>query len=293
MGILGVPQKSSQVLQSFILGVILIAIMVGIPQAIGLGRGGFNVEGLFKQFSFYIPTGIAFLLGIIILTFIEQRIKKGDAMYGEGMGFFSPGLSPHLKTPIFHNGVRLFFACAIIFGIVGLYTGVTNQTTFTGVGSLQQGFTAADNALYAASLVAASENLGVAFFIAFALFGLRFYARKQRWGKQTFLYIAYVAVPVVALGYGYINHLLRYASSDVQITTVMVFWFIGGLITLVSGSFIPFWVMHIANNLFYDLGQGFSNDIVTITGIVILVVMSSLWVWYYMLRKDAKKVQEI
>ena len=84
--------------------------------------------------------------------------------------------------------------------------------------------------------------------------------------------MAYSGIFVGGL-YWVINHLLRYQGSDVTITTVFFFGLIMALITILTGSFIPAWIMHISNNFFIDVQRFYSSDTVFIYSIIFLILM--------------------
>ena len=86
------------------------------------------------------------------------------------------------------------------------------------------------------------------------------------------------------------NHILRYGISDFNLVYVFLFWTIGGLITVITGSFIPFWVMHINNNLFIDLKTYFTSDAVTTWAAIAIIVLIILFVILYARKKKNKGV---
>lgn len=292
MGFLGMSDKNAQIVKAFILMVIVLSTMVFIPQVLGLGKGGFSVQEILTQFFFYVASAGIFGIIILVLILVERAIQKDDSKYGEGLGFYSPGETPHFKTPWFNNPIRLAFASLIVFTIIGLYAGV-NQHSFTGVGKFQQTFTKFDNTVYNGSLVAASENLGAAALIALIIFGARMYARKKSWSRGTFLTVTWVSVPLVVGVYGVLNHLLRYGNTDTALNTVFGFWAFGGFITMLTGSFIPFWIAHITNNVFFDLGRQFANDSFVLDVKIAIGLMIAVFVWLYFVRKKVKSKESV
>jgi len=269
------------------LAAVLTFIMVSVSQTIGLAGTGFTEDAVQRQFFFYVAPGIGFLIGIILLMIIEVMIKKGDDKYGDSLCFNSPGETPGLPFKIFENPFKLFLISMILFSILGIYSAVTKQS-FTGMGVLRQQFTVVGSVLYNFALIPASENLGAAFFFAFTLFLWRYTCRKFNVSDISFMLVAMLIAVITFGAYGYANHLLRYGASDVSIKTVIFFWSAGGLITVLTGSFIPFWVMHADNNLFVDLGRHFSSDLVvyyTIAGIVVMIITYVL----LFIRRNGKK----
>ena len=91
--------------------------------------------------------------------------------------------------------------------------------------------------------------------------------------------------------FGIVNHLIRYGDSQIALTTVAVFWGLGSLLTLISGSVIPFLIMHDTNNFFFKLKVLFSSDIILYSTIFILIILSIAWIYLFLIRK--KKNVEI
>lgn len=285
-------EESNNLIQVLVLSAVLLIILILIPQFIGLGKSGFYYSSstetgtvdfnfILFQYLFYAGPGIGFLLGLLVIFAIEIIIRKGDNKYGNGIGFHSPEIKYFQG---WSGMIKLIFLSLIIFGILGLYTAYTHNT-FTGIATLKHQFTFFDNILFSAALVPAAENLGAAFFFGFLVLFLRFFARKVNMSKEGF-YVLFVLLAIVAfLTYGYVNHQLRYGFNEVALITVIFFWGLGGLLTAVSGSFIPFWIMHIINNLFYELGNKYSGDIFITYAIGAIIGVAILYVLLFVRRK--------
>ena len=76
-------------------------------------------------------------------------------------------------------------------------------------------------------------------------------------------------------------HLTAYPGSDIANYIVFIFWGIGAVMTVATGSFVPFWVMHISNNFFIDFSRLYSSDIVLITAISVIIGFIALYVLLY------------
>src|SRR5436190_20915915 len=161
MAFLGLSERKTRWVGFIIFCVILLALVSIIPSTFGFSKGGFSDTNVLQQFFFYPNVGIASLLIIVGLTIANGFLTKGDSQYGDGLGFYSPGERPHILGNAFKKPFRLFLGCVLIFGVLGLFAGVTKQTYF-GVGTLQQGFTKVDNVIYSGSLISTAENLGAA-----------------------------------------------------------------------------------------------------------------------------------
>lgn len=272
--------EKKQLLRFLSLSAILIFIMITIPKTIGLSREGFDVAQVLSQYFFYAVTGGISMLGIWFLFFYENQEKYRDNDYGSGIYFSYPGEKPSISFFKKFTQFQLFLASFIIFNIIGLFTYVTRQTTFTGVAALAQQFTEIDSVLFSSFLVPVAENLDLAFVLALGVFTLRYSARKYDWTPGNFIGSQYTLIFLGGL-FGVANHLLRYSGSDVAVLTVLSFWTIGSLITILTGSFLPFLCMHFANNVFFDLGRFLSNEVLTIYTGLTLVGFIILYVILY------------
>jgi hypothetical protein len=267
----------------FFLMVLVIGIMTFlVPQSIGLGAGGFSSALVLQQFGFYLVGGI-FLLLLIAAFIIEFIVQKGDERYGNSIAFSSQGEVPHV--PFFKrlNSFQLFLLSTLVFGIFFLIATTVRQTSFIGFQTLEQQFTPTAELLFSTFLVAGSENLGMALVLAACLIGLRIYARKHNMNKANFIVLSYLIV-LVGATYWVINHLLRYSGQDYNILVVFIFGFIMGLLTMITGSFIPAFVMHATNNLFYDMQTMFSRDNVVIFVVIGLVSLAIIYFLLYRKR---------
>jgi len=265
--------------QLAIFSAVLFIFIMLIPQLIALGKGAIAQQTFKEMFWSYEIWAVGFFVMLFMLVLVELLVVKEDAKYGSSLGFFEAGDTPAIKTNFFKKPFKLLLLSIIIFSILGVIAG-TNRQSFTGIGSLEQQFTPFDDMIFRASIIPIAENLGVAAVIAFIIFFLRYLARKYDWKSETFQIAAIGSAVTVALIYGVINHLFRYSASDLSLLTVGLFWAIGGLLTVLSGSFIPFWIMHLCNNLFLDLGNQFSSDIILIGTIFVIGVLG---IAYYLL----------
>lgn len=258
----------------------LIFLMIAVPQSLGLGKGGFDSQEVLTVFFFYTAPGIAFLIGILLLEFVEHSITSGDSKYGSGLGFWGTGETPSIRVKRLQNPLALLLLSLIFFSIIGLVSFVfLGQQSFTGIGKIEQQFTPTDDLVFSLSAVVPSENLGAGFLLAFALFSLRVVARKYKLSSQNFRLIALFGIPLLIGTYGVINHTLRYHNSDTALTVVFFFWALGGLLTVLIGNAIPFLVMHGANNFFGGVKEVFSSD--TVTLLILMVVASLAFVYYW------------
>lgn len=284
-----VTGQTKRIVHFFLLALVIGILTFLVPQSIGLGAGGFDSAEILQQFGFYLVGGV-FLLLLVIAFVIELVIKKGDERYGDSIAFADQGDVPHI--PFFKklSSFQLFLLSTIVFGVIFLLITTVRQTSFIGFKTLEQQFTPTAELLFSSLLIPGSENLGMALIIAVGLIGLRIWARRINMSKINFMILSYLTVFIGAL-YWMVNHLLRYGGQEYQLGVVFIFGFVMALLTMLTGSFIPAFVMHVANNVFFDMANLFSRDNVLIGVIITLIVLSILYFIIY--RKRKNKVPEV
>jgi hypothetical protein len=277
--------KTKTILNFFGLALFVGFIGFLVSQSIGLGAGGFDTQEVLQQQTFYY-SGAIFLLLIICGFILEFVIKKGDERYGSNIFFSSLGEKPSMSIFKSFSQFKMLFLSIIIFGILGMVMFVTKQASFTGIKPLAEQFTPQAEILYSSTLVPVAENLGLALVLLVTVVVLRIFARKNNWSASNFAIATYILVPLMGAIYWVINHLLRYSGSDQTLLTVFGFGFAMALISVLTGSFIPAWVMHTSNNLFYDMQRLFTRDsVIMLVGVVIVVLIV---LYFFIFRKGSK-----
>lgn len=67
--------------------------------------------------------------------------------------------------------------------------------------------------------------------------------------KREVRLLIYLTVFLIAVTFsGFIFHQVRYGGSDLAVNQVLKFWFLGGLVTVITGSIIVFRILHYVNN---------------------------------------------
>lgn len=277
--------KTKIIVNFFGLALALVFIGFLLSQSVGLGGGGFDTDAILQQQSFYLAGGI-FLIAIICGFIIEFVIRKGDERYGSSVLFSSIGEKPAM--PIFkgYSQLKLLFLSVIIFSILGMIMFVTKQASFTGIKPLSEQFTPQAELLYSSLLIPVSENLGLALVLLTSIIIVRVFARKNNWSSTNFIITTFIVGLLAGSVYWVINHLLRYAGSETNLLTVFGFGFVMSLLTLLTGSFIPAWILHTSNNLFFDMQRLFTRDsVIMLVGLVIVVLIV---IYILIFRKGSK-----
>jgi hypothetical protein len=278
-----------------VLELVWLAVYIGLTVGIftlffGLGAGAFSEEDVFVKNNFYIPYGITFLVLIIMLKIAGLIVFSKKDSEIEGSLSHDPDQSLLGKLRVVRNPFMLTLLMVIVFGVLGWFA-TRFQVFFSGVPSLEQQFTKGADLFFSVYPGSPSETLG-AFFLM-SLFGLivGIMALRGRISRGMFPVFIIIGYPLLSMMYGYINHLARYGGSELAITNVLVFWFIGGLITALTGSMIPFFIMHDANNFFFRLSKLFSSEIVTAISFTIVISMAILFVWLVLRKGKNKNVE--
>lgn len=273
------------------LGLILLLLGVYSSSIVGFLAKGFDTQAVINQFNIYTILALAGLIGILLAWGIERVIKQGDSKYGSSVLFSSQGEIPALSFFKRFTGLQIFVLSLIVSFIIGLFSINIRNQSFTGVTFIQQQFTETASVIFTGFLVPIAENLAFAAILALAIVGLRAIARNKNWTSGNFKGLVYLFIPILGGLVGIANHLLRYSTSDLSLTTIFMFWFLGAFITILIGSFIPFWVIHLTNNLLVDLKRFFSNDTIFLTIIFILIGLILIYVLF--LRKIKKKEDNV
>lgn len=279
---------TKKVLGALGLSAFLLLMFVFIPFLLGLGRKGFDTQGTINQYTLYVGFGVALLVGLIILFMIEILIKEKDKKYGDGIGFANQGDSPSFKFFGRVSTFQLFLISMIIITILAFANYLTVQQSFFGLGTTPQQFTKVDSLVFRTFLVPAPENLGLAFIIGLYIVLLRYYARKKDMTPQNFWVFALIGTLLWSAIYGFTLHQLVYGGQETQLLNTVAIWTAGGLVTLLIGNFIIFFVLHTINNFFIDLKGFFPNEIMLVVFAVMFFALVGLY-WYLYIRKSKSK----
>lgn len=274
-------------------GLLLFLILLGVfvSQTFGLFKAAFSDTTIFTQFAFYGLTIVASAILLIIIFVMEFTINKDEQTYGgNSLIFNSPNEAPSIWGQAFKflkNPIHVGLLSIIIFSILGIFLVLIPNQTFVGIGTLGQQFTPTQNIVFSAILVSIAENMGLAAILATTIFLIRFYCRKYGWGKFSFIALSYFGVAIISVVYALLNHYGRYGGQEQNLQSVFGFWLMSGLLTVSTGSFIPAWIMHFINNLFFSLRKFFASETLII-GLVFVIILFIVLEFLIFFRK--KKV---
>lgn len=273
--------KGRQVVSILLLLGIVILIGNSLTLLVGFVAGGFDTDVILQEFSIYQDILLGGAILVAIAFFIEFFITKYDDRYGSSVFFSAIGKFPSNSFFKRFSGTQITWISIFVFGIIGLITSQTQQTSFIGFAQLGQQFTEVSSILFSGLLVPVAENLQWLGFLAMIVVLFRIAARYFQISKEDFKLWTMVIMIVGGGLLGLSNHMLRYGSSDFNLLIVFIVWAIGGALTFFTGSFTPFWVYHIMNNLFFDLKRFLSSDATMTIAIVVFAIIGIMYFVVY------------
>lgn len=265
--------------------VVYAVIVLGIASLIfGFGLGGFEQEAVLQKNNFYLPYGTIFLIGLIVVQIISLFVFSGKDKTKDGALIHDPEQGMFTKSLINKNPFLLYFFSIIIFALIGWYAS-QYQTFFSDIPKFEQQFTVGADLFFSVYPASPSETFGALFLVSLVGLIIGLFVKSGKLSRNFFLVLFIPLGTLVSMFYGIINHLARYGSSDVAIQNVMVFWGLGGFITTITGSVIPFLVMHDVNNFYVRFSKLFGSDIVTfVTFTAIGILIFSFLIVYFKVK---------
>ena len=277
--------EKENLIGSAILGFVF-AFILAIAFSFSLSKGGFDDLNVFQQFVFYSGSVAIVGFGILCLIFINLLITKWDENYGDGIGFFDLGELPHIDIFKNYSGIQLTWLSTIIFFGLGILNFALRpilpflQESYSGVLILQQ-FTQFENNIFSLLLVPIVESLWAVLFIGGIITSLRFIFAKFDGGENNFVLTSIIGVTLIMFFVGIIWHNQIYPESDVIRTIGGGFWAFGSLITILTGTIIPFWILHLFNNFFIIFAKDLASDVFLIGVVVSWIVLTVVYIVFY------------
>lgn len=271
----GSQEKKSNLLSTIIIAIVLVVAITVLSGFIGFGKSGFDISGILQQFTVYVGFGIGSLFGILLLEIYFRTRNEGRDL----STFFN---SPRFK--FIKNPFKLLLLSLIILSALGLLATFYHQT-FLGIGTLGQQFTKTDGIIYNWTLVVTSENLGASLFAGAGILFLYLAKKKWKWQGENFKYLAMFLFIVLFIIYGFVLHQLRYSQSEPDLFRVILFWGLGGALTAITGSVIPFLVAHGMNNTFVEIAGQSANETIIIPVVIFIAVLIILYLVLFVIKR--------
>ena len=194
------------------------------------------------------------------------------------------------------NFLRVVALSILVFWLLGIVQVINPSLQFTGVPSLHaQQVTVTSDVLFVSLIPAWSETMTL-LFILFLILGCFAYLTSKYVKDKNNALIYYFALSIfigctiTALIWGGL-HRIVYGSSDIALVSTLVFGFVGSLLTIASGTFIPFWVWHLFNNVYARLAKlvPANQDILFISFVLYFIFFGFYLFMEYLAWKSRKK----
>jgi len=180
-----------------------------------------------------------------------------------------------------------------LFSLIGIIQIANPVLNVFGVPNQAQQLTATSDVIFGSVVPAIAEN-GALLFLFFTLLGLTtYFLLKFVEDKQTrinlFFLIAFFIVMIGSASWGSF-HSVVYGNSSANIFAVIIFGFFGLLLTLITGTLLPFLIWHITNNAAIILRPLISpsNIPLLFVGWVVLLMMTiGIWIFSRRIKRRA------
>ena len=292
-----------------------------IPIFIGFGLGGFEesfISGRPLEFGDFLVTYmiyyimiIAGLIGLPALKIREMYVtKRGEhpANQSKPDALSVAYLHDPEQDGLLYNAfeglmkknpmrwsssiLRVFIISTLFFGTLGLIQAITNFS-FVGIPQMPFQVTPFGEVFFSAEPPAFAETTMMLFVFSLIMGLNAWISSKFRLGKIGYFSMGVVACLIVGgLWTGF--HSIVYGSSESALWATFIFGTGGALLTLLSGSFIPWYAWHFWNNIFVKLSGMFelvSEDLVFISIIVLVFLFIIYASAEYLIWKYKKKTK--
>jgi MFS family permease len=183
--------------------------------------------------------------------------------------------------------LRLFIISILFFGLICIFK------TFTSIPNLTFQITPSMSVFFSAEPASFSETMMIIFVLSLLL-GLNAYL-VSKFKLPTFVYwLITLLIICPALGFGWsLMHSIVYGNSEVDLATTFIFGYAGITLTVLLGSFIPFYTWHFLNNIFARLKELslVKEDLLLVFGAVWIFLFISyiaIEIWLYTIRKKKR-----
>jgi len=209
------------------------------------------------------------------------------------------------KNPMrfFRSFIRIMVWSMLFFGALGIAQIAFPQLQVVGIPQIQVQQVSPTTEILFTSLVPAWSETMMILFVLFFLMGLSAYLiskfiKDDELGLILFFAFGIlVASSLISISWGGL-HRIVYGGSEIKFFATLVFGYLGSVMTILSGTFVPFFVWHVMNNLFASLAQRvpINEDIIFISGLIwflfFFLVIAGEIITFRIRRKKGGKVPE-
>ncbi len=247
-----------------------------LPWTFVLAKQALVEEGFVAQLDIYSKI-MMFIVGLLII-YVANLLWKQNNKYGDNIGVFNREETAFRDFKPMQVELLSFIVFPVLFLLANLSNRLGSGFFSSRVLPTQQ-FSPSDVLIVSTLQIPISENIMAAFAVGLIVLALMVVAIMTNMKKENFNTYRLVSVTLGLATLGYLWHLTAYPSSAVAGLVVAIFWGLGGYISIMTGSFIPFLAMHMSNNFFIDFARLYTSDLAL--SMVMLVILSLIGVYVY------------
>jgi hypothetical protein len=271
---------TKNLIRALIITAVIIFVGIIIPLTLGLGTESLAEEGVGDIIEFY--QKFYWSLTVIWAVMIAFIFIKKNNQYGDGIGFAEIGQKPAMSFFKRFTGLQLTILSIIFFTIIFTVANYMKFGAFTSLRTLPtMQFTKAQSLLFSTLVIPAPENLLLGAIIALTLLVGTILAIKYKPSYSEYIVYLYIAIFIIGGIFGWVWHNSAYPDSDISKLIIFFFWGIGAIISIATGLWLVFWIMHTENNFFIDFSRLYSSDILLTFVVVFVIGMCFIYWWLY------------
>lgn len=160
------------------------------------------------------------------------------------------------------NILRVIVFSILIFGTIGLFQIANPEFNISGVNSgegLAQQVTPTSDIIFGSAIPSVAENGFLLFFLFIVLGIVAYFTAKYGRNKSTqeLIFFATALIPVaILMGLFWMSlHSIVYGNSDASLLATFIFGFLGTIMTILLGLFLPWTIWHFMNNLHIKMAE--------------------------------------
>lgn len=283
----------------FLLVYVVAFVTMGVLLGLFFGKA-IEVEIYKLRASIYMGFLAIFTIGIVALGVIGAVIKKWGGNLYNSYGFLGnavnepeEGLLWQVKPlrKFLTSFPQQFLLGIILFSLLGLFY-ATQNTFLNDIPFVPQQITEFGTIISEIEPASTTETLVLMFFDGL-IFSIAIWLRhRYKWGQATTFAFKLLVFPV-SVAVWLMLHSFVYQGSERSLLAVGLFALITTGLYFFSGSVILPLLHHQINNLFIILNLTFSNDIIKVITLVIVLVSISLFAFLVVVQKNRKPTLEV
>jgi len=277
--------KKLEVKENIIAGIVILIMTVVLPMLGLFFFGGIESSEFFNKSLFYYIVGTISFLILSLLSVGEYFgwLWSRSLIHDPENGLLKDTSIAKYLTP----GL-VFNISFILFSLIGISAVLTNTVFVAIPGTTEFQVQPTGELILATEPAASAETLLFVCLISIMWGYGNYYIKQKRMDSST-RYLLAIGIVLITILAWVALHFARYGSAETDLAGVAIFAAGGALVTLLSGSIIPWYVWHFLNNLFVKANSMFSNEGIIATTFIVLTIYYSIFFWIYLTKRKGGK----